>query len=535
MVAQLIFITGSKAGTAVDLGNQTATLGRGGDRTVVFAANEVLVSAHHATIQFEHGSYVLRDDGSRNGTFVNAQRVSEHRLQHGDLVQLGAGGPAARFTIATEHQTTQTLDPEEMRRAFELIELTKRRVTEPSTAADPELDIATTRELATMTYRRSVRRGRELVVLAAMVVIAIVAVVMWQQRSRERLERSLADLSIALATERESRSVLEETLASVGARYDSLAVAVDRAQRSVARDPRLDLNAIRSVAQGVALIVFSYGYGQGDQLLRYAINARGDAVTRPGPRGEPIPAVTLGGRGPAVQHQGTATGFLIDSTGWMLTNRHVARPWEQDPDLDQIRSAGFEVTGRILDLRVFFPPGDRSAPVVVEAVSDEADVALLRILGTVPRAPIVPLAPPTATARPGDPLVFIGYPTGPFNLLFRVNSADRGAILAQVGNDQRRLIEELARRRLIQPLIQNGSVSDTTSTEVIHSATTTVGGSGGPLIDAQLGVIAVHYAFVRSPTPGDPFRTQRGVPIRYAWRILPRSVRSGLTASDTTR
>jgi hypothetical protein len=128
--------------------------------------------------------------------------------------------------------------------------------------------------------------------------------------------------------------------------------------------------------------------------------------------------------------------------------------------------------------------------------------------------------------------LLIGYPTGVHNLLFRVSREDRADILSTAGDDARRLAEELANRRLIQPLITNGSISDTTGTEVIHTAATTVGGSGGPLIDGQQRVVAIHYASVRSPAPGDPFQTQRGVPIRFAWSILPPSVRLRLVPEE---
>ncbi len=124
--------------------------------------------------------------------------------------------------------------------------------------------------------------------------------------------------------------------------------------------------------------------------------------------------------------------------------------------------------------------------------------------------------------------MFIGYPTGVHNLLFRVADDERAEILRKTGEDSRGLAVELASRGLIQPLILNGSVSDATGTEVIHTAATTVGGSGGPLINLRQLVVAVHYASVNSPSPGDPFRTQRGVPIRYGWSILPLTVRRNL-------
>jgi len=58
-----------------------------------------------------------------------------------------------------------------------------------------------------------------------------------------------------------------------------------------------------------------------------------------------------------------------------------------------------------------------------------------------------------------------------------------------------------------------------------------VGGSGGPMIDVEQRVVAIHHAMVIAPTPGDPFRTQRGVPIRYAWEILRPAVRAKMKAA----
>ncbi len=44
--------------------------------------------------------FILRDLGSRNGTFVNALRLADEMpLRDGDVIQLGAGGPRLRFEI----------------------------------------------------------------------------------------------------------------------------------------------------------------------------------------------------------------------------------------------------------------------------------------------------------------------------------------------------------------------------------------------------------------------------------------------------
>ncbi len=47
------------------------------------------VSKNHASIVFTEDSYVLRDNGSTNGSIVNGVKVGEHKLAHGDLIQFG--------------------------------------------------------------------------------------------------------------------------------------------------------------------------------------------------------------------------------------------------------------------------------------------------------------------------------------------------------------------------------------------------------------------------------------------------------------
>jgi S1-C subfamily serine protease len=208
--------------------------------------------------------------------------------------------------------------------------------------------------------------------------------------------------------------------------------------------------------------------------------------------------------------------------GLLLTNRHVAEPWAYENEVDRMRAHGVDVVGQLQSLKAYFPPGDQSFTLRVDVMSDRADVASMRVLGGPVRAPVVPLAPIDEPVRPGDRLRLIGYPTGVHNLLFRVDEGVRREILQRVGENSQRLVDELAERKLIQPLITDGGASDTTGTEVIHTAATTVGGSGGPLLDDRQRVVAIQHASVSAPNAGDPFRTQRGVPIRFAWEILPK-------------
>src|SRR5207244_2779748 len=109
------------------------------------------------------------------------------------------------------------------------------------------------------------------------------------------------------------------------------------------------------------------------------------------------------------------TGFLVDAAGLLLTNRHVAEPWGYDNELETMRARGIDAVGRVFSLKAYFPPGDQSFKLAVEALSDHADVAVMRILGGPVHAPVLPLAPAGGAVRPGDQLKLIGYPTGVYN------------------------------------------------------------------------------------------------------------------------
>lgn len=52
------------------------------------------VSREHAEIVKQNGGWLLRDKGSRYGTYVNGEAVTEHHLVHGDRVQFGRASGA---------------------------------------------------------------------------------------------------------------------------------------------------------------------------------------------------------------------------------------------------------------------------------------------------------------------------------------------------------------------------------------------------------------------------------------------------------
>jgi diguanylate cyclase (GGDEF)-like protein len=98
----LLRLDGVQAGEVVSLGVLPATIGRHpGCRIVVDDAG---VSRQHATISAESdGKLFLEDLGSRNGTFIEGERIKRAELSDGCLVQIGLH-VGYRFTLVDERQ-----------------------------------------------------------------------------------------------------------------------------------------------------------------------------------------------------------------------------------------------------------------------------------------------------------------------------------------------------------------------------------------------------------------------------------------------
>jgi len=63
------------------------TIGRLPDN--LLQIDNLAVSGHHAKIYWDGEHYTLEDNGSLNGTYVNNQRVTKHKLKNGDTVLVG--------------------------------------------------------------------------------------------------------------------------------------------------------------------------------------------------------------------------------------------------------------------------------------------------------------------------------------------------------------------------------------------------------------------------------------------------------------
>ncbi len=86
--AYLLVETDGAPPVQFDLGAPLISIGRASDNDVI--VDDPLVSRHHCQLKLQHGAYGLADLGSRNGSFVNGQPVSEIALGPGDRIRIGA-------------------------------------------------------------------------------------------------------------------------------------------------------------------------------------------------------------------------------------------------------------------------------------------------------------------------------------------------------------------------------------------------------------------------------------------------------------
>lgn len=83
----LNFIGGSEVGKpGFSLTGSVAIIGRDGDCDLVIEGDTI--SRHHCEIRRQGVAYILKDV-SRNGTFLNGERIQQRQLNHGDQIRIG--------------------------------------------------------------------------------------------------------------------------------------------------------------------------------------------------------------------------------------------------------------------------------------------------------------------------------------------------------------------------------------------------------------------------------------------------------------
>ena len=85
--AYLLVSTRGSHQVQFDLGGHLIGIGRASDNDVI--VDDPMVSRHHCQLRLQHGAYSFADLGSRNGSTVNGQPVSQIALGPGDVIRIG--------------------------------------------------------------------------------------------------------------------------------------------------------------------------------------------------------------------------------------------------------------------------------------------------------------------------------------------------------------------------------------------------------------------------------------------------------------
>jgi S1-C subfamily serine protease/pSer/pThr/pTyr-binding forkhead associated (FHA) protein len=523
-----------------------------------------LVGRQHAKITQDPNDpsqFIVADMNSRNGTFVNRQRLTgTTRINPGDVVQLGPGGPEFVFEIeprpagatkATRVVQTGPTAPTPGAPSTRVAP-TGGGAQQPSFPPPAPSQHAPSGGVGKATVERivsqNVQEARKsqsrtyLAVIAAVVVLGVVAIagvggyLFWRTRSAEEAaSQQVGGLKSSLENERAAEK------ATAGKKAVNIVSEVGGAVVKIGASWRL------VSAEGNGLVYHQYVNYNGRPTAAYVRVSNGSEA-----KIEPFLTYEKNNMNIGIGGSHHGSGFAVTSAGDILTNRHVAAAWEsaysfppsanngvilgQGPDgklavLGPVPQAptdwvparskqdNVKYTGRNDVLQVAFPKSDRKLEARVSAISQRHDVAMIKV-DSPGQVPNVELNDNYDSISAGESAIVLGYPA--------VSPPVRGIVRSQDG-----FSSEWQAVEVPDPTVTVGNIGrvlrskdvqgfDKTTVSVIGDAyqlqinTTGGGNSGGPVFDEQGKVIGIFYAGFSDGSAAVTF----AVPIRYGRELM---------------
>lgn len=386
--------------------------------------------------------------------------------------------------------------------------------------------------------------------LALLLVLAAMAGIYYRfyQRASSDIRRNYADvaaLSRNLASQQElieRARKLSEQMKTSGTSTEAqkqelvqhsrqLRVGLTQAQADSAGDLRTELartearlqrledesspaeSIIKDDASSVCLIYVAVAFHDTATArpLRYATHPEGEPAQDMGEK----PRLTLEGAGREFRMSVLGTGFLVGKDGRILTNHHVVEPWWHDDDLNDFAKQGLQPA--VVEMRAYFPRTPRAYSLSVVHISSEADLAVVRGPVDALKRKVLALDGTAQASVRGEPIVLMGYATGLDAVLARLDDSALQKIVTESDGDAGEILDRLAEKNLIRPLVTQGHLGDVLPDQIVYDAQTAAGGSGGPVFNEEGKVIGVNHAVIQG-FGGSNF----GVPARFAGPLLAR-------------
>ncbi|MFQ5844705.1 MAG: trypsin-like peptidase domain-containing protein [Planctomycetota bacterium] len=488
MQAELLHLSGPLRGRTLTYNKKVLIFGTADDADVRYPADSS-VKPQHAELAFDEEGCAFHLRAVEGEVFVNHRQIKEIILRPGDLLEMGRGGPQVRFRINTSDG-----------KVCKPVRLMLRDAREVGGASGVYAFTQSLRRDLTRHATRRLKVGFLLLVLVLALPVAYVGGWMGSRRnaseqdSRRRRQAELYEQELARIHRQ-----LEEFRRTQAGRVSRAEVNKLRAELA-AHAPVVERLKRQSAALQRVLEVYSRGVCLIHGVYTVKRKRGGAFVPMKTPDGQPFRIEYVG------------SGFLATEAGHVVTNRHVAEPWWNNQTVAPLLAR--RLKPEFVRLDVYFPgrPAVPVDPSTIRVGGDQVDVAVFRI--DVRDVPALPLFGGEMLSVRGRRVVVLGYPTRPNALLARADPELVAEVVARA-TSLTSLIEELAGRKLISPVITQGALNEISPKKLLYDAETGSGGSGGPVFGPDGTVIGVNFAITRD-FGGSNF----GVPVRFARELL---------------
>ena len=436
--------------------------------------------------------------------WVNGVRATARKLEHRDMIEFGETGPLSRFCLYREGRPVRKTVADILSDCLVYLRVSRQPVANRVFRASSGLLGRLTHE-TTLLFR-----------VGVLLAIVALAALVYQQNQlnvllQQRIERGATRLeSFAGALARARQEALTPT--DLKALRQELGHRLSSNTERLANLERRSRASARVIAGSMSSVVFlqgAYGFRErsSGRMLRQVVGDDGRPLISP--MGQPL--LSLEGEGPVAERQYTGTAFAVGDGGALVTNRHVALPWENDANVEALADQGLEP---VMIKYIVYVPGEEAADTVeLVRASEDADLAVLRRVDVT--EPVAGLKLADAPPAPGDEIIVMGYPTGLRSMLAQSGEDFIAELQKTEDTGFWSVAARLAERGHIAPLSSRGIVGQASEVTIVYDADTTHGGSGGPVLDIDGLVVAVNAAIL--PEYGG---SNLGVPVAKVRALL---------------